>query len=101
MGARLDLQTLLEDTLGSENVYFQPPPSLKMNYPCIRYERSAATTTFADNNPYTREKQYKLTLIDKNPDSSIPDQIALLPKCIFDRHYTADGLNHDVFTISF
>ena len=53
MGQRLDLQTELEELLGSRNVYFQPPESLRMNYPCIRYTRSSGETTFADNKPYT------------------------------------------------
>jgi hypothetical protein len=101
MGTRLALQTVLETVLGSDKVYFQPPPSFKMVYPCIVYERSNATTEFADNNPYFREKKYKVTYIDPDPDSLIPDKIAQLHKCIFDTHYTADGLNHDVFTISF
>lgn len=101
MGTRLELHSMLQAALGSDNVYFQPPPSVKMVYPCIKYERSDATTRFGDNNPYFREKLYKLTLMDTNPDSSILEVIAALPKCIFDRHYTASGLNHDVFTISF
>lgn len=101
MGSRLAFHSLLLSVLGSANVYFQPPPSFKMVYPCIVYERSRATTNFADNNPYLREKKYKVTLIDSNPDSLIPDKIAQLPKCMFETHFTFDGLNHDVFTISF
>ena len=101
MGTRLALHNILKLVLGTANVYFQPPPSFKMVYPCIVYERSRATTEFANNEPYFREKIYKVTLIDPDPDSLIPDKIAQLRKCIFDRHYTAEGLNHDVFTISF
>ena len=37
MRNRLDLQKIFEDILGSKNVYFQPPESLKMKYPAIRY----------------------------------------------------------------
>ena len=37
MANRLDLQALLEDLLGSRNVYYQPPESDKMNYPAIVY----------------------------------------------------------------
>jgi len=33
MGTRLELQNLLENILGSRNVYFQPPENLKLNYP--------------------------------------------------------------------
>ena len=36
---RLELQSVLEQTLGSRNVYFQPPASVKMKYPAIVYER--------------------------------------------------------------
>ncbi len=101
MPSRIELHELLILTLGSTHVYFQPPPSYLMTYPCIMYERSDATTEFADNNPYFHEIKYKLTVIDTDPDSLIPNAVARLPKCIFNRHYATNGLNHDVFTISF
>lgn len=101
MHLREELQDLLEALLGSGEVYFQPPPTVQMVYPCIVYGRTNAKTEFANNNPYLYEKQYLITVIDKNPDSLIPDKVALLPKCLFDRHYTADNLNHDVFNMYF
>lgn len=100
MGQRLNLQAELEELLGSRNVYFQPPESLRMNYPCIRYTRSSGETTFADNKPYTFTKEYTLYYIDPDPDSEMVEKIAMhFPMSRLDRHYTADGLNHDVFTI--
>ena len=36
---RLELQDLLETVLGSQYVYFQPPATLRMRYPCIVYAR--------------------------------------------------------------
>lgn len=101
MGQRSDLQALLIATLGSSNVYFQPPPTVQMKYPCIIYKRSDVKTKFADNNPYSREKSYQVTVIDSDPDSLIPDKVGMLPKCAFDRFFTADGLNHDVFNLYF
>lgn len=101
MGSRTDLQTLLESILGSENVYFQPPPTYKMLYPCIVYERSKIDTIFANNYPYKLEKRYTVTVIDGDPDSIIPGKVALLQSCIFDRHFVFDNLNHDVFNIFF
>ena len=101
MGTRIQLQSLLETLLESRNVYFQPPPSVKMKYPCIVYSLSDIDTKFADNNPYSNSRRYQLTAIDPNPDSTIPDKLALLPMCIFDRSYTADNLNHYVFNIYF
>lgn len=100
MASRLELQSELEELLGSNKVYFQPPESLQMQYPCIRYNLSSGVTNFADNRPYKFTRQYSLTYIYKNPDSGITNEIAMhFPMSRFDRHYTADGLNHDVFTI--
>lgn len=101
MGRRADLQDILKDILGTDNVYFQPPPSVSMEYPCIVYQRDYEATTFADDKPYSRKKRYQVTVIDRDPDSVIPDKIADLPLSSFDRFYTADNLNHDVFKLFF
>lgn len=101
MGTRLELQTLLENTAGTGNVYFQPPPSLMMTLPYVRYERDYAKTIFADNEPYNQRKRYIVTVVDRDPDSDIPDKIRALPMCVFDRYYAADNLNHDVFKLFF
>ena len=101
MAQRLELQALLVDLIGSKNVYFQPPPSYKMQYPCIVYKRDDINSEFADNKPYKQRKRYQVTVIDSDPDSTIPDSVATLESCVFDRSYTADNLNHDVFRLFF
>jgi len=101
MAPRLELQTLLEDILGTRNVYFQPPANVQMQYPCIVYKRDTARTMFAGNTPYRYTKRYQVIHISQDPDSVIPDQIAALPMCIFDRHYATNNLNHDVFSLFF
>lgn len=98
---RLQLQSLLEALLGSRNVYFQPPTNVEMQYPCIVYVRGSADTKFSDNIPYNRTKRYQVTVIDRNPDNETPDKLAALPLCAYDRFYTADNLNHDVFNLYF
>lgn len=101
MGTRLELQTLLEDILGSRSVYFQPPSTVQMTYPCIVYQRAKIDIRSADNSPYISQKRYSITVIDQNPDSTIPDKISKLPKCIHDRQYISNNLNHDVFMLFF
>lgn len=101
MGLRLDLHVIFKTILGTDNVYFQPPPNVQLKYPCIIYTRDRINTLFAGDRPYRHSKRYMVTVIDRNPDSEIPDKIAELPKCAFDRSYTADNLNHDVFKIFF
>ena len=99
MKTRTDLQTLLEETIGSKNVYFQPPETVKIKYPCVIYSLEDIDNTFADNDVYLQQKAYSITVVDKNPDSEIRDKISLLPRCRFNRAYTADKLNHYVFII--
>lgn len=101
MANRLDLQALLEDLLGSRNVYYQPPESVKMNYPAIVYALEDIENTFADDGVYLSHKKYLITVIDKNPDNVFVDKVAALPTCRFERHYTSDNLNHYVFIIYF
>lgn len=101
MGTRLQLQTLLEGLLGSRNVYFQPPANLEMNYPAIVYARDNMDSIFADNDPYRVTKRYQVTVIDKNPDSTIPDKVIGLRHCAYSRGFKADNLNHDIFTLYF
>ena len=96
---RLALHEILCEALGSRNVYFQPPESIKMQYPCIVYKRSTGDTQFANDNPYTFRVRYQVTYIDKNPDSDVLEKIADLPMCTYDRHYTSDNLNHDIFNL--
>lgn len=101
MGLRLDLQELLETLLGSSNVYFQPPANVQMDYPCIVYKRDDIDVAFADNRPYQLTKRYLVTVIDPNPDNVTIDKVSVLPLCLFNRHFTAGNLNHDVFVLHF
>jgi len=101
MGQRLELQSLLEAVLGSAYVYFQPPATLAMKYPCIVYQIDDARTEFAGNKPYIYTKRYQITVIDRDPDSPIPNRIAYLESAVFDRQYTASNLYHSVFTLYF
>jgi hypothetical protein len=99
MGSRQALQSLLEEI--TEHVYFKPPSNLKMQYPCIMYKRDGSDAKFADNRPYTHTKRYQVTVVDRNPDSELPDKVEELPLCTFNRHFQADNLNHYVFTLFF
>jgi hypothetical protein len=101
MAQRLELQELLVDILGSDNVYFQPPPNVKMQYPCIVYNVDFLLSDWADGLPYLQGDRYLVTVIDRDPDSLIPQKIRNLPKCVYDRFFTADNLNHNVFKLFF
>lgn len=99
MGSRIDLQTLLETLLESENVYYDPPTSLSMKYPAIRYSKSDIDTVYANNSTYKSMKRYEIIVIDKKADNPVIEKLLNLPYCSFDRHYKSDNLNHDVLTL--
>ena len=99
MHNRLDLHEMLCDILGSRNVYYSPPESIKLKYPAIVYSRNNIENTFADDSVYKQAHLYSITIIDSNPDSEIVEKMSQVPKCKFDRHFVSDGLNHDIFTI--
>lgn len=105
MGSRVQLHTVLCSILGCPErgdecrVYFQPPESKEIKYDCIVYERSEIDAVHADNAPYRLLDRYQVTAIYKNPDSDLPHQLAMLPMCAHDRHFTSDNLNHDIFNL--
>lgn len=100
MANRLDLQTELENILGSRNVYFTPPPSIRMQYDAIRYELGGKDLKHANNKIYMNTNKYEGVIITKNPDSMIPDKLlSHFEMCSFGKPYTADNLNHFPFTL--
>jgi hypothetical protein len=101
MASRLELHEVLCGILENRNAYFQPPASLKLKYPCIVYARDHHDIKYANDNPYTHAKRYKVTIIDYDPDSPIPDKVAMLPTCKFVTSYKDDNLNHDVYELYF
>lgn len=99
MASRIELQGKLEELLGSSNVYYQPPASVKMEYPAIRYSRKDVDKKSADNTAYTLTNCYEIIVIDRKPDNKVIEKLLALPMCSYDRSYKADNLNHDVLTL--
>lgn len=100
MASRAYLHEELCTLLGTRNVYFNPPESVKLKFPCIVYSRSGVYKRDANDRMYTTTNRYTVTCIDSNPDSNLPDQIiAHFPMCSFDRAFVSDNLNHNVITL--
>ena len=99
MSGRLELNTRLEDIIGSHNCYFQPPMSVQMKYPAIVYSLGDMRKLHANDGMYKPLVAYEVTLIDEDPDSELVSKILALPYCTFNRFYPADNLNHWVFTL--
>lgn len=99
MASRLELQSKFEELLGSRNVYYQPPESIKMSYTAIKYSRSDMDVRHADDATYSKMTKYELIVIAKNSDDPVIEKLLELPYCSYDRHYVGDNLHHDVLTL--
>lgn len=99
MGSRIELQKKLEGLLGAKHVYYQPPESLRLEYPAIVYSKSKIETSKANNKTYSKKTRYDIIVIDKRPDNPIIDKLMDLPYCSYDRPYKSDNLNHDTLTL--
>ena len=96
---RIELNSILKEILGSDNVYYQPPENLKLKFPCIIYELEGKDVKFADNGKYMSKRKYSVTIVDKNPDTEIPERLEQLPLTRFNRRYVADNIYHSVYSI--
>lgn len=95
MGTRLELHEELCTILGSRNVYFQPPESIKMQYPCIVYNPAYVNIQRADNKAYRMTDKYNVQYITKEADDTLyHDMLKHFEICSFDRYFRADGLHH-------
>lgn len=99
MRTRMDLHNKFKELLGSEQVYYQPPESLKMQYPAIRYSKADITNIYANNIKYHSHDVFDVVIISKIPDHPVIKKILELPYTEFDHHYVSDNLNHDIIRI--
>lgn len=100
MASRLELHEELCEVLGTRNVYFQTPESVKMQYDAIRYALGGKNLKRANNKIYKSMNQYEGVIITRDPDTTIPDRLLNhFEMCSFGRPYTADNLNHYPFTL--
>ena len=83
MGTRLNLQSKLEELLGS------------------RYVKGKLTRVYANNKTYRLLTRYDLTVISNRPDNPVIQKLLELPYCSYDRRYISDNLYHDSLTLYF
>ena len=99
MDKRMSLQVELE-RLAGRNVYFQPPATVQLVYPCVIYNLGAGDTKHADDSVYTYTNRFELIFIYRKPNIEIIEQVLrTFPMCSVSRVYIADNLYHYVFNL--
>lgn len=100
MRDRLYFDEKLRELIGNSNVYFQPPESIKLKYPCIVYKLRDIDVKRADNAAYLSTGCYDVTIISKDPDYYLFKEIVeTFPMCRSGGFFTYDNLNHHNYTI--
>lgn len=100
MARRLQLHEKFCNLLGSRNVYFQPPESVKLNYDCIIYNVMDRNDIKADDEQYRGLIGYNVVFIHRDPDSILPERILNeFSRIRYVRSYTVDNLHHDAYRI--
>lgn len=98
---RLSLQATLEAIPGIKKVYYQPPASIHLQYPCIIYSLDDDDKVYANGSPYLNRVKFSILVITKDP---LPEEMMSvlnsLPYVSFSRHYTSDNLHHYSYTTS-
>lgn len=102
MAERALLHAQLVSILGTRYVYYQPPESVKLIYPCIIYTKNNVRSQYADDGYYASTNEYAVTVVSKDPDNDIAHRLQRhFSFCRFDRRYTAENLYHDVLTLNY
>jgi len=96
---RVKFHNKLVAILGSNNVYYQPPSSTKLTYPCIVYSLKRMDSIYSQNKMYVYDRAYEVVLIHTKPYNDIKDNLLTMNKCKYDRVYVSDNLYHYVYLI--
>ncbi len=100
MKSRLELQSKLEEVLGSQNVYYQEPPNTGMKYPCIVYSFVKPKVDHADNTSYILSGRWEIHHMYKKPTSDLLNTMLFMaPYVTHDRRLKHDGVYNDYYTI--
>lgn len=102
MGNRIELHTLISSVMPEGvTVYFQPPNSINLQFPCVIYSRTGKAENFAGNELYNSKYEYSVLVISRDPDNDLSEQLVKIPFTSYDRRYEANGLYHDVVKLYF
>ena len=98
---RQELHAKMVALLGSKYVYFQPPQNVQLHYPAIIYRREQIDNTSANNDIYMQKIRYEVVVVDSDPTSEIVEKMSKFEHARHTNTYASDGMNHDVFKITY
>lgn len=84
------------------NVYYQPPESIKLTYPCIVYSEETPYVEPADNIKYKVNRRWQIMVITKDPENTLGWTIFnSLSHCTIGRIFNSNNLHHVSLSLYF
>ncbi len=97
---RMEFGKKLRSLEDGSHTYFQPPSSVRIEYPCFIYSRDVGRTMRADDRRYGYAEGYEVIYITTDPDTVTPQKVMdAFTYCSDGKPYIKDGLYHYPFTI--
>lgn len=100
-----EIQPILQQKLQKtcSNVYFEPPESVKLKYPCILYYADAPFRNHGNNTTYITRHKFNVTIKDRSALSTLPDRFEEVfgGDCNLDRHFVDGDLHQWSYTLYF
>ena len=96
MDRRPEFHQVLKSLFDSEpHVYFQPPPNVTLEYPCIIYKLVDIPAKYANNHRYIQKREYEVTVIDRDPVSPIREKIVSIMSDNMEENQEWDPFNFE------
>ena len=100
------IQQKLKD-LGISHVYFEPPQNVTLEYPCAVVRMGTISSRNANNRVYKLNNTYEIIYIRRQFDDNMVNVILVgdanhappFSMIRHIRHYTAEGLHHDLYKL--
>lgn len=97
-----DLRDILYTIHNTENVYYDPPTSIQMKFPCFRFTMNNTNVTYADNFTYLRKPRWTVTYITRDVEDIEPlikDMFDNFKYLVQETQFKAENLQHVVFNL--
>ena len=96
---RVKLHRIMQDLIGNNNVYFQPPESVKLKYPCIIYNLAKVSVVHADDKVYLMNPKYVIRYITLDADDNTRLALVRGLGVPIIQTYAKDGLYHYIYEL--
>ena len=84
----------------SDHVYYQPPSNIRMNFPCIVYNKIPKFKEYGNDGIYIKKQGYQITVMDKDPDSFTADDLEdHFQYCSITQYFTNDNIHHVILEL--